>query len=176
MDHITSGFESNCNCKYSTIYITCKYLLGAGMKPLIYSVKEATRGRPFWVRSGSEVCYFRNAYRRPGAAQAAGGRAAASAGAGGGSGAPSSSSFSGGLAPGDEEAAANADGLKRVQGAQPPAPAFFSTLSFCLKFKHRNDVVYVAYHFPYSYSTLLVRAHFSMLYTLQHTNMRLLLK
>uniref|UniRef100_A0A1B6E479 Peptidase M14 domain-containing protein n=4 Tax=Clastoptera arizonana TaxID=38151 RepID=A0A1B6E479_9HEMI len=33
-----------------------------GMKPLLYSVKEAVLGNPGWVREGSDICYFRNPY------------------------------------------------------------------------------------------------------------------
>lgn len=39
-----------------------------GMRPLLYSVREATLGRAFWVRAGGDVCYFRNYYScQPGA-------------------------------------------------------------------------------------------------------------
>ena len=93
------------------------------MKPLIYSVKEATRGRPFWVRSGSAICYFRNYYRKQTSTQ--------------------SSVQSAACTPADVSQFSN------------PGQNYF-TLSFCLKFKHRNDVVYIAYHYPYSYTTLLV--------------------
>ncbi|XP_070686972.1 cytosolic carboxypeptidase 4 [Pempheris klunzingeri] len=31
-----------------------------GMQPVLYSVREALEGRPQWVRTGTEVCYFRN--------------------------------------------------------------------------------------------------------------------
>jgi len=29
------------------------------MQPVLYSVREALEGRPHWVRSGSEICYYR---------------------------------------------------------------------------------------------------------------------
>ena len=32
---------------------------------MLFSVKEALRGRPVWVRAGHDVFYYRNAYRRP---------------------------------------------------------------------------------------------------------------
>lgn len=31
-----------------------------GMQPVLYSVREALEGRPHWIRTGSDVCYFRN--------------------------------------------------------------------------------------------------------------------
>lgn len=39
----------------------CLCVMGnaAGMQPVLYSVKEALEGRPHWVRSGAEICYFR---------------------------------------------------------------------------------------------------------------------
>ncbi|XP_063227292.1 cytosolic carboxypeptidase 1-like isoform X2 [Bacillus rossius redtenbacheri] len=34
-----------------------------GMKPLLYSVRDAVLGRPGWVRAGTDICYFRNSYQ-----------------------------------------------------------------------------------------------------------------
>ncbi len=31
----------------------------SGMQPVLYSVREALEGRPHWVRTGSEICYYR---------------------------------------------------------------------------------------------------------------------
>ncbi|XP_065207414.1 cytosolic carboxypeptidase 1-like isoform X3 [Planococcus citri] len=36
-----------------------------GMKPLMYSVRESTLGRPGWFRTGSDICYYRNGYKIP---------------------------------------------------------------------------------------------------------------
>ncbi|CAK9831033.1 Cytosolic carboxypeptidase 1 [Anthophora retusa] len=36
-----------------------------GMKPILFSVTEAQLGRPGWVRTGTEICYYRNCYQRP---------------------------------------------------------------------------------------------------------------
>ena len=36
-----------------------------GMKPIIYSVREATLRRPGWFRTGAEICYYRNGYKVP---------------------------------------------------------------------------------------------------------------
>ncbi|XP_054277494.1 cytosolic carboxypeptidase 1-like isoform X1 [Macrosteles quadrilineatus] len=33
-----------------------------GMKPILFSVKEAMLGRGGWMRTGSDICYFRNAF------------------------------------------------------------------------------------------------------------------
>uniref|UniRef100_T1JFQ4 tubulin-glutamate carboxypeptidase n=1 Tax=Strigamia maritima TaxID=126957 RepID=T1JFQ4_STRMM len=35
-----------------------------GMKPVMYSVKEAMLGRPGWVRFGTDICYYKNIYYR----------------------------------------------------------------------------------------------------------------
>lgn len=36
-----------------------------GMKPILFSVTEAQLGRPGWVRTGADICYYRNCYQRP---------------------------------------------------------------------------------------------------------------
>ncbi|PNF25505.1 hypothetical protein B7P43_G05201 [Cryptotermes secundus] len=36
-----------------------------GMKPIMYSVREAILGRPGWVRVGTDICYYRNCYQNP---------------------------------------------------------------------------------------------------------------
>lgn len=35
-----------------------------GMKPIMFSVKEAKSGRMGWVRTGVDICYYRNCYQR----------------------------------------------------------------------------------------------------------------
>ncbi|XP_066949748.1 cytosolic carboxypeptidase 1-like isoform X2 [Macrobrachium rosenbergii] len=35
-----------------------------GMKPVMFSVREALLGRPAWVRTGSNICYHKNHYSR----------------------------------------------------------------------------------------------------------------
>ncbi|XP_039276084.1 cytosolic carboxypeptidase 1 [Nilaparvata lugens] len=37
-----------------------------GMRPLLFSVKEAVQNRPIWMRAGTDICYFKNAYSCPG--------------------------------------------------------------------------------------------------------------
>ncbi|XP_023289641.1 cytosolic carboxypeptidase 4 isoform X2 [Orussus abietinus] len=36
-----------------------------GMKPILFSVKESQLGRPGWIRTGVDICYYRNCYQRP---------------------------------------------------------------------------------------------------------------
>lgn len=36
-----------------------------GMKPILFSVMEAQLGRSGWIRTGVDICYYRNCYRRP---------------------------------------------------------------------------------------------------------------
>ncbi|XP_075216062.1 cytosolic carboxypeptidase 1-like isoform X2 [Lycorma delicatula] len=76
-----------------------------GMRPLLYSVKEAMLGRPSWVRAGDDICYFKNSYYCSGKS-------------------------------------------KKKKS--------FQTLSFSILFPHNLDVCYMAYHFPYTYSRLLL--------------------
>ncbi|XP_056138172.1 cytosolic carboxypeptidase 4 [Lampris incognitus] len=73
-----------------------------GMQPVLYSVREALDGRPHWVRTGSEICYFRNNFCP----------------------------------------------------AQDRKGETFYTLTFTVTFKHNEDVCYLAYHYPYTYSAL----------------------
>ncbi|XP_043280030.1 cytosolic carboxypeptidase 1-like isoform X2 [Venturia canescens] len=72
-----------------------------GMKPILFSVIEATEGRAGWVRTGGDICYYRNCYRRP------------------------------------------------SKGRN------YLTTSFSVTFPHANDVCYLAYHFPYTYTQLM---------------------
>nr|XP_055048746.1 cytosolic carboxypeptidase 4 isoform X1 [Misgurnus anguillicaudatus] len=79
-----------------------------GMQPVLYSVREALDGRPHWVRSGSEICYYRNHFCPKGRHR-----------------------------------------------------SHFYTLTFTVTFPHDDDVCYLAYHYPYTYSTL--QTHLKML-------------
>lgn len=78
------------------------------MKPVMYSVKDALQGRPYWLRVGSEICYYKNHFMR---------------------------------------SAAAAGGAK--------GKTYF-TSTFTVKFKYDKDICYLAYHYPYTYSTLQV--------------------
>ncbi|XP_034391112.1 cytosolic carboxypeptidase 4 [Cyclopterus lumpus] len=80
-----------------------------GMQPVLYSVREALEGRPHWVRTGTDICYFRNHF-------------------------------------------CPARGRRRTT---------FYTLTFSISFKHNEDVCYLAYHYPYTYSAL--KAHLKVL-------------
>ena len=75
-----------------------------GMQPLMFSVKEAVSGRPFWTRVGKDIIYFKNHFAKS-------------------------------IKEGDNHL----------------------TASFAFKFPHDNDICYFAYHFPYTYTTLMVR-------------------
>ncbi|KAJ8736287.1 hypothetical protein PYW08_006943 [Mythimna loreyi] len=77
-----------------------------GMKPVMYSVKEAIIGRAGWVRAGSDICYYRNSYHY-----------------------------------------ANQRNHNKC----------YLTATFNIDFPHTNDVVYIAYHFPFTYSMMMTR-------------------
>ncbi|XP_027777803.2 cytosolic carboxypeptidase 4 isoform X1 [Marmota flaviventris] len=76
-----------------------------GMQPTLYSVKEALLGRPSWIRTGNEICYYKNHYRQRAAATGSG--------------------------------------------------KCYYTLTFVVTFPHDEDVCYLAYHYPYTYSALM---------------------
>ncbi|KAL1774134.1 cytosolic carboxypeptidase 4, partial [Sigmodon hispidus] len=78
-----------------------------GMQPTLYSVKEAVLGRTAWIRTGSEICYYKNHYRRN---------------------------------------TASKDGASGKH---------YYTLTFTVTFPHNEDACYLAYHYPYTYSTLM---------------------
>nr|XP_037867159.1 cytosolic carboxypeptidase 1 isoform X4 [Bombyx mori] len=77
-----------------------------GMKPVIYSVKEAVLGRPGWTRAGSDICYYRNSYHY-----------------------------------------ANQKNHNKC----------YLTVTFNIEFPHSNDVCYIAYHYPFTYSMIMTR-------------------
>ncbi|KAM9090630.1 cytosolic carboxypeptidase 4 [Megaptera novaeangliae] len=78
-----------------------------GMQPTLYSVKEALLGRPAWVRTGYEICYYKNHYRQSAA----------------------------------------------ITGAE--SGKCYYTLTFAVTFPHAEDVCYLAYHYPYTYTALM---------------------
>ncbi|XP_066500023.1 cytosolic carboxypeptidase 1 isoform X3 [Hoplias malabaricus] len=77
-----------------------------GMQVLMYSVQDAISGSPRWVRTGYDICYYKNHFSR--SSIAAGGQKGKS----------------------------------------------YYTMTFTVTFRHKDDVCYFAYHYPYTYSTL----------------------
>ena len=93
------------NTSYTFNIVNCEKAnsqFNFGMKPILFSVIEAQLGRSGWVRTGVDICYYRNCYQRPG------------------------------------------------KGKN------YLTTSFTMTFPHSYDVCYIAYHFPYTYSQLMV--------------------
>ncbi|XP_048356237.1 cytosolic carboxypeptidase 1-like isoform X2 [Sphaerodactylus townsendi] len=79
-----------------------------GMQPLMYSVQDALNGQPWWIRVGTDICYYKNHFSRSSAA--AGGQKGKS----------------------------------------------YYTTTFTVNFPHKEDVCYFAYHYPYTYSALMM--------------------
>ncbi|XP_011867871.1 PREDICTED: cytosolic carboxypeptidase 1-like isoform X4 [Vollenhovia emeryi] len=55
------------NAPYTFNIINCEKTnsqFNFGMKPILFSVIEAQCGRPGWVRTGVDICYYRNCYQR----------------------------------------------------------------------------------------------------------------
>ncbi|ESP05203.1 hypothetical protein LOTGIDRAFT_208161 [Lottia gigantea] len=77
-----------------------------GMKPVIYSVGEAMEGRDGWMRTGTDICYYKNHFIR---------------------------------------SAITTGGVKGKS---------YYTTTFTVTFKHDRDICYLAYHYPYTYTTL----------------------
>ncbi|KAJ8417434.1 hypothetical protein AAFF_G00286610 [Aldrovandia affinis] len=104
-----SGMESDVPYRFNII--NCEKVnsqFNYGMQPVLYSMREALEGRAHWIRTGTEICYYRNHF-------------CPSKGAG---------------------------------------PAYY-TLSFTVTFQHSEDVCYLAYHYPYTYTALQI--HLQML-------------
>ncbi|XP_046827934.1 cytosolic carboxypeptidase 1-like isoform X2 [Vespa crabro] len=56
------------NVSYTFNIVNCEKAnsqFNFGMKPILFSVTEAQLGRPYWVRTGTDICYYRNCYQRP---------------------------------------------------------------------------------------------------------------
>lgn len=56
------------NVSYTFNIVNCEKAnsqFNFGMKPILFSVTEAQLGRPCWVRTGTDICYYRNCYQRP---------------------------------------------------------------------------------------------------------------
>uniref|UniRef100_A0A665UYL5 tubulin-glutamate carboxypeptidase n=1 Tax=Echeneis naucrates TaxID=173247 RepID=A0A665UYL5_ECHNA len=105
-----SNMDSNVSYRFNII--NCEKSnsqFNYGMQPVLYSVRDALDGRPHWVRTGAEICYYRNFFRP-------------------------------------------ARGRRRNT---------FYTLTFTVTFRHHEDVCYLAYHYPYTYSAL--KAHLKVL-------------
>ncbi|KAM4039762.1 cytosolic carboxypeptidase 4 [Anomaloglossus baeobatrachus] len=95
------------NVPYRFNVINCEKVnsqFNYGMQPVIYSVKEALQGKTYWMRTGSNISYYKNLFCYRGS-----------------------------------------DGKRRK----------YYTLTFTVKFPHYEDVCYLAYHYPYTYSALL---------------------
>jgi len=76
----------------------------SGMQPVMFSVRDALNGKPYWRRVGEKISYYKNTYGKK----------------------------------------------KKI----------FYTLTFNIHFTYENDVCYVAYHYPYTYTTLMVKSEF----------------
>ncbi|XP_062404302.1 cytosolic carboxypeptidase 4 [Sardina pilchardus] len=105
-----SGMEANVPYRFNIINgEKTNSQFNYGMQPALFSVREALEGRPCWLRTGTEICYYRNHFQ------------------------PS--------------------------GCQKDSCLY--TLTFTVTFRHEEDVCYLAYHYPYTYSAL--QAHLQML-------------
>lgn len=132
-------YNNKSNVPYTFEIINClkkTSMFSHGMQPVLFSVTEASKGRPGWVRAGSSVCYYRNLYTSR-----------------------SDSSTENDSDPIDKDKpkkklrksseSSNNNGRDETKG-------YYST-RFTIKFRHAADVCYIAYHYPFTYSFLKVR-------------------
>lgn len=55
------------HCSYRFNIVNCEKMnsqFNFGMQPVMFSVIEAIQGRPRWVRTGTDICYYRNHFLR----------------------------------------------------------------------------------------------------------------
>ncbi|KAE9547372.1 hypothetical protein FO519_009416 [Halicephalobus sp. NKZ332] len=130
--------NNKANVPYTFEIINClkkTSMFSHGMQPVLFSVTEAQKGRPGWVRAGSSVCYYRNLYT------------------------PRSDSSTDDSDPvvsdkpkkKQRRSSESSSGKDKEDGQD--AKGYFST-RFTIKFRHNADICYIAYHYPYTYSFL----------------------
>jgi len=105
-----------------------------GMKPLVYSVREAEINNLGWYRDGQNIAYYQNQRKkRTGTTGPAN------------SSLPQTNSY--------QAAAGNIPQCANQAAAQKPNywPHYYS-LTFEVVFKHDNDTVYFSHCYPYTYS------------------------
>ena len=112
-----------------------------GMQPVLFSVAEAKAGRVGWVRAAYDICYYRNQYMDE---------------VGGPPPAVATASKVKTPLKGTRSTTPNRSGATAASNFGDSRP--FYTTSMTIVFRHDYDVCYLAYHYPYSYSYLLVRA------------------
>ena len=103
-----------------------------GMQPVLFSVTEAQKGRPGWVRAGSSVCYYRNLYVPR-----------------------SDSEDSDPVVAEKPKKKGKKDSTDANNNDFKETKSYFST-RFTIKFRHNADICYLAYHYPYTYTFLQV--------------------
>ncbi|XP_008469356.1 cytosolic carboxypeptidase 1-like [Diaphorina citri] len=138
-----------------------------GMRPLLFSVKEARCGRALWTRVGTDICYYRNSYVRNPHQRYQGKKTSRAV-------AKNIREFYYTLSfnikfkhsldvcylayhyPYTYSYLMRYQGKKTSRAVAKNIREFYYTLSFNIKFKHSLDVCYLAYHYPYTYSYLMI--------------------
>lgn len=134
--------NNKANVPYTFEIINCMKktsMFSHGMQPVLFSVTEAHKGRPGWVRAGSSVCYYRNLYVHR---------------------SDTSTDDSDPVVtdkpkrkPRKSSESSNGKNNNETKEEGGNGKGFFST-RFTIKFRHNADVCYIAYHYPYTYSFL----------------------
>jgi hypothetical protein len=101
-----------------------------GMKPLVYSCKEAEQEEKGWYRDGFNIAYYQSSRKKKPANQ---------------TNAPNTSIST-------VSTASSVQG--NLKGANDGYGPLYYALSFELKFKHDNDTCYLAHCYPYTYTDL----------------------
>ncbi|GIY30058.1 hypothetical protein CDAR_445291 [Caerostris darwini] len=108
-----SGMKANCRYTFNIINMEkSSSQFNEGMCPVMFSVRDHIERKQGWIRTGCDICYFRNHYTQG----------------------PSTNS---------------------ILRNKP-----YYTLTFTINFDHTNDVCYLAYHYPYTFTTLQTHLYY----------------
>ncbi|CAK5059072.1 unnamed protein product [Meloidogyne enterolobii] len=114
-------------------------MFSKGMQPVLFSSIEAKKGNIGWRRAGTEISYFRNLFKIPNDDERKENKKI-----------------------GKNENSVNSKNNGKInkskkqnnEDLQIMEKRNFSSLRFTLCFPHDEDVCYIAYHFPYTYTKL----------------------
>lgn len=134
------GMESGMHYRFHIINLMkADSLFSSGMRPLQYSVRQATESGVGWVRAGDEIAYFQNQYTYSTAPKKPGGP---------------KKPPPGGVNCSATSSAASQSATLATSAARLDSPtASYYTLTFRMLFPHgSDDTVYVSQCYPYTYT------------------------
>uniref|UniRef100_A0A914NI39 Peptidase M14 domain-containing protein n=1 Tax=Meloidogyne incognita TaxID=6306 RepID=A0A914NI39_MELIC len=114
-------------------------MFSKGMQPVLFSLIEAKKGNIGWRRAGTEISYFRNLFKIPNDDERKENKKIGK---------------NENLVNSKNNGKINKSKKQNNEDLQIMEKRNFSSLRFTLCFPHDEDVCYIAYHFPYTYTKL----------------------